>query len=139
MASRANSRQRGGASVKPRRSAVVVDDDAGIRELVALHLGDLGFDVVQAANGDEGVRMALDHEPDLIVLDVRMPGMSGYEVTREVRRLLPGYVRVLLMTGSVLALDLAEGFEAGADAYLRKPFTRQDLREQVESLLPLVP
>jgi DNA-binding response OmpR family regulator len=126
-------------NVTPRRFAVVVDDDAGIRELVALHLGDLGFDVVQAANGDEGVRMALDHQPDLIVLDVRMPGMSGYEVTREVRRLLPGYTRVLLVTGSVLASELAEGFEAGADAYLKKPFTGQDLRKRVESLLALVP
>jgi two-component system response regulator ResD len=126
-------------SVKSGRSAVVVDDDAGIRELVALHLGELGFDVVHAPDGNEGLRLALDHEPDLLVVDVRMPGMSGYDLTREVRRLLPGYVRVLLMTGSVLASDLAEGFEAGADAYLKKPFAGQELRERIESLLALVP
>jgi DNA-binding response OmpR family regulator len=118
---------------------MVADDDAGIRELVALHLEQLGFDVVQAPNGEEAVRLALAHQPDLIVVDVRMPGVSGYEVTREVRRLLPGYVRVLLITGSVLTSDLVEGFEAGADASLRKPFTGQDLRDQVESLVALVP
>jgi two-component system response regulator ResD len=122
----------------PRRLALVADDDAGIRALVALHLRCLSLDVVEAQDGEEAVRLALDHKPDLLVVDVRMPGASGYEVTREVRRLLPGHVRVLLMTGSVLSSELSEGFEAGANAYVRKPFTGDELREQVESLLAAV-
>jgi two-component system response regulator ResD len=126
-------------TVKARRLAVVADDDAGIRELVAVQLQSLGFDVDEARDGDEAIRMALEREPDLLVVDVRMPGASGYEVTREVRRLLPGHVRVLLMTGSVLSSDISEGFEAGADAYVKKPFTGEELREQVESLLGQMP
>jgi DNA-binding response OmpR family regulator len=130
---------RRGLNMRPRPLALVADDDAGVRELVALHLRCLSLDVVEAQDGEEAVRLALDYEPDLLVLDVRMPGASGFEVTREVRRLLPGRVRVLLMSGSVLSSELSEGIEAGANAYVRKPFTGDELRDQVESLLAPAP
>jgi CheY-like chemotaxis protein len=123
-------------NVQPRWLALVVDDDAGVRELVALHLRRLGCDVLEAGDGEEAVRMAVQHQPDLIVVDIRMPGISGYDVTREVRRLLPGRVPVLLMSGSILSAAMFEGFEAGADAYLKKPFTTEDLVQQVTALLP---
>jgi CheY-like chemotaxis protein len=120
-----------------KRLVVVVDDDAGVRQLVALHLERLGCEVLEAGDGEEAVRVAVEHQPDLLVVDVRMPGLSGYEVTREVRRLLPGRVPVLLMSGSVLPADMSKGFEAGADAFLKKPFTTEDLLQQVSALLPL--
>jgi DNA-binding response OmpR family regulator len=100
-----------------------------------LHLLRFGFDVLEAEDGEEAVRIALEHEPDLLVLDVRMPGLTGYEVTREVRSRLPAHVPVLLISGNVLSADISKGYEAGADAYLKKPFAGEELREQVQALL----
>ncbi len=114
---------------------VVADDDAGVRQLVALHLQRLGCDMLEARDGEEALRLALEHEPDLLVVDVSMPGLSGYEVTREVRRLLAERIPVMVMKGSALSADMSEAFEAGADAYLRKPFTSEELREGVQALL----
>ena len=121
--------------MKPRPSAIVADDDAGVRRLVAHHLRSLGCDVVQAPDGEEAVRLAIEREPDLLVLDVSMPGLSGYEVTRELRARLSNRVPVLLISGSILSADVSEGLEAGADAFLRKPFSGEELCEQVAVLL----
>lgn len=118
-----------------RRLVVVADDDAGIRELVALHLRSLGSAVLEAADGEEALRLVLEHEPDLLVLGWSMPRLSGYGVTREVRRLVGAHLPVLLMRGSDLSADISEVYEAGADAYLKKPFTSDALREQVKALL----
>jgi two-component system, OmpR family, response regulator ResD len=116
---------------------LVADDDAGVRELIALHLDTLGCEVLEAEDGTQAIRLAIEHEPDLLIVDVFMPGASGYEVTREIRRLLPGHVRVLLISGSILSGDIAEAYEAGANAYLKKPFTGEQLRGEVKSLLTL--
>jgi DNA-binding response OmpR family regulator len=124
-----------GAAPEATRLVVVADDDAGIRQLVALHLQRLGCDVLEAGDGAEALRLALEHEPDLLVVDIRMPGLSGYEVTREVRRLLAARVRVLLVSGSVSSAEIAEGYAAGVDAYLKKPFAGEELLEQVQALL----
>jgi two-component system, OmpR family, response regulator ResD len=117
------------------RLVVVADDDAGVRRLIAHHLRSLGCDVLQAPDGEEAVRLALEREPDLLVLDVAMPGLTGYEVTRELRTRLSTRVPVLLISGSVRSADVSEGFEAGADAYLRKPFSGDELLESVAVLL----
>jgi DNA-binding response OmpR family regulator len=126
--------------VRPEREAkrvvVVADDDAGIRHLVALHLRRLGFEVLEAPDGEEALRLALEHEPDLLVVDVGMPGLSGYAVTREVRRVLEARIPVMLMKGSDLSADISEAYEAGADAYLKKPFTSEELRDGVQAILP---
>jgi DNA-binding response OmpR family regulator len=121
--------------VQARRVAIVADDDDGVRALVALHLGRLGCQVLEARDGEETIRLALEHDPDLLVVDVRMPGLSGYDVTRELRGRLSARVPILLISGSVLSADIHEGFEAGADAYLKKPFTGEELRERAASLL----
>jgi two-component system response regulator ResD len=128
-------RGRGRAHVTARPLVIVADDDAGVRALVALHLGRLGCDVLEAGHGEEAIQLALEHDPDLLVVDVRMPGLSGYDVTREVRRRLPARVPVLLISGSVLSADIYEGYDAGADAYLKKPFSGEELRERAASLL----
>jgi two-component system response regulator ResD len=125
-------RRRDRVNLHPRRLVVVADDDARTRQLLVRHLRPLDCDVLEARDGKEAVRMALAHEPDLLVVDVRMPGLSGYEVTREVRRRLPAHVRILLISG--LSADMSEAFEAGADAYLRKPFGGTEVREQVQAL-----
>jgi two-component system response regulator ResD len=128
-------RGRGRAHVTARPLVIVVDDDAGVRALVALHLGRLGCDVLEAGNGDEAIQLALEHDPDLFVVDVRMPGLSGYDVTRELRGRLAARVPVLLISGSILSADIHQGYEAGADAYLKKPFTGEELRERAAALL----
>jgi CheY-like chemotaxis protein len=118
------------------RLVVVADDDAAIRQLVALHLRRMGWAVLEAPDGEEALRLVLDREPDLLVVGGAMPGLSGYEVTSEVRRQVRTRVPVVLMRGSVLSADIAEAYEAGADAYLKKPFTSEELREQVQALCP---
>jgi CheY-like chemotaxis protein len=126
-------------SAQPKRTVLIADDDAAFRELLALQLAWFDCELLEARDGDEAIRVSLEHLPDLLIVDVIMPGASGYDVTREVRRLLPGHLRVLLISGSVRSGDMAEAYEAGANAYLMKPFTTEQLREQVESLLPPEP
>jgi CheY-like chemotaxis protein len=126
--------------MQPRRLVLVADDDAALRRLVALQLLQfLDCEVLEAQDGDEAMRLALERQPDLLIVDVIMPGASGYDVTREVRRLLPGHLRVLIMSGSALSGDMADAFEAGANAYLKKPFSGEELREGVESLIDVAP
>jgi CheY-like chemotaxis protein len=126
--------------MQPRRLVLVADDDSALRRLVALYLLQfLDCEVLEAQDGDEAIRLALEREPDLLIVDVIMPRASGYEVTREVRRLLPGHLRVLLMSGSVLSGDMADAFKAGANAYLKKPFTGEELRERVQSMFAVAP
>jgi DNA-binding response OmpR family regulator len=123
------------ASLQGRKLVLVADDDAGIRELVALYLEDLACDVLEARDGEEALGVALEHEPDLLIVDAGIPRLSGYDLTREVRRLLPARVRVLLMSKSVRSGDMADALDAGADAYLVKPFTPEQFDEQVQLLL----
>jgi DNA-binding response OmpR family regulator len=124
-----------GAAAAAKRVVVVADDDAGIRQLVALHLRRLGCEVFEAPDGDTALRLALEREPDLLIVDVSMPGLSGYAVTREVRRIFLARIPVMLMRGSDLSADISEAYEAGADAYLKKPFTGDELRDTVQALL----
>ncbi|MGH2920477.1 MAG: response regulator transcription factor [Gaiellaceae bacterium] len=123
--------------VPNRRPLVLVaDDDEDILTLVAFRLERAGCEIVKARTGDEALRIALEQVPDLAVLDVMMPGLDGYEVTRELRRtestnLMP----VILLTARAQEADVARGMAAGADDYVRKPFDARDLRERVKRLL----
>ena len=115
---------------------LVADDDVDILTLVSFRLERAGCEVIQARNGDDALELALARIPDLAVLDVTMPGLDGYAVTRklrggEVTRAMP----IILLTARALAEDVALGIEAGADDYVKKPFDARDLRERVERLL----
>ena len=115
---------------------LVADDDADILELVALRLGTAGYDVVTAPDGEEALRVARERRPDLAVLDVTMPKLTGYDVTRELRAdQKTNRMPVILLTARVQETDVAAGLEAGADDYLRKPFNAAELRERVAELL----
>lgn len=115
---------------------LVADDEEDIRELVRFRLVRAGYDVLPASDGAEAVELAHRHHPDLAVLDVMMPKLSGIEVTRALRAAddtcrLP----VILLTARVQDADVAEGFEAGADDYLKKPFSSQELAARVQAIL----
>lgn len=115
---------------------LVADNDEDILQLVAFRLERSGYDVLVARDGQEALDRAQDERPDLCVLDVMMPKLTGYDVTRRLReeastRRMP----VILLTARVQEADVRSGLDAGADEYVRKPFSPQELRERVEALL----
>lgn len=115
---------------------LAADDDETILGLVVYRLEHSGYRVVTAADGAEALRVALAEQPALAVIDVMMPKLDGYEVTRQLRnhdetRAMP----IILLTARVQEADVDQGFEAGADDYLRKPFSPQELRSRVQALL----
>jgi DNA-binding response OmpR family regulator len=120
----------------PSALILVADDDEDILTLVAVRLELAGYDLIKARSGDEALRMAREHSPDLAILDVMMPGLDGYEVTRELRRdEATSTLPVILLTARAEESDMARGFAAGADDYVKKPFDAQDLRTRVRRLL----
>lgn len=115
---------------------LVADDDRDILSLVAFRLERSGYRVVQATDGQEALDLAREHAPDLAVLDLMMPRLTGLEVTRALRddertREVP----VILLTARVQESDVQAGFAAGATAYVKKPFSPQELRDRVDALL----
>ena len=115
---------------------LVADDDPDILGLVTLRLERQGYDVVTASSGAEALALARNSRPALAVLDVSMPGMTGLDVTRALRAdKATSAIPVILLTARVQEADIAAGLASGADAYLKKPFSPQDLREQVAALL----
>ena len=115
---------------------LIADDDEDILHLLAFRLERSGYAVVSAKDGEEALRVAREHVPDLAVLDVRMPKFDGSEVTRALRadeatRRVP----VILLTDKVQDGDVQRGFDAGADDYVRKPFSPQELRARVQAIL----
>ena len=115
---------------------LVVDDQPQNIELIEAHLATQGYDIVSAANGQEALEKLFKNEIDLILLDVMMPGMDGFEVTRMVRqddkhRLLP----IVLVTALHETQDRIKGIEAGCDDFISKPFDKMELLARVRSLL----
>jgi two-component system alkaline phosphatase synthesis response regulator PhoP len=119
---------------------LVVDDDESVRKLVTFTLSDLGHEIVEAADGEEAVKVAVREKPDLIVLDIMMPGMDGLQVLRELRRIgVKRDTRVMLLTAKSQEVDFALGYNLGADDYLTKPFDPDELALQVTETLMLTP
>jgi DNA-binding response OmpR family regulator len=121
---------------RERPVVLVADDDPDILQLIAFRLERAGYDVVRASDGEQALQLATELHPDLAVLDVMMPKLTGYDVTRRIRaddatKRMP----VILLTARVQEADVQQGFEAGADDYLRKPFSPQELRARVQAIL----
>ncbi|MER7335818.1 MULTISPECIES: response regulator transcription factor [unclassified Micromonospora] len=112
---------------------LVVEDDASIREVTALGLRRAGFRVDTAVDGREALAAWRARPPDLIVLDVMLPGLDGIEVCREIRR--TSGVPILMLTARTDTVDVVVGLECGADDYLRKPFDLPELVARVRSAL----
>jgi two-component system OmpR family response regulator/two-component system alkaline phosphatase synthesis response regulator PhoP len=124
-----------GADAAPRR-ALVVEDEANIRELVSLHLGLEGLSVVEASSGDDAIRRTEAEAFDLVVLDLMLPKVDGITVCRSIRRQpLNGDVPVLMLTARRDESDKVLGLESGADDYLTKPFGVAELVARARALL----
>ena len=119
-----------------RKLVLVADDDPDILDLVTFRLDRAGYEVVQARDGQEALDAALERTPDLCVLDVMMPRLDGYEVTRRLRQeSATRSVPIILLTARAQEADVQRGFESGATDYVKKPFSPQELRARVEALL----
>ena len=119
-----------------RRLVLIADDDEDILQLLSFRLERAGYEIVLARNGKEALRLALDLLPAVAILDGMMPGLDGFEVTRELRRNTPtSTTPVILLTARAEASDIARGMAAGADEYVKKPFDARDLVDRVDRLL----
>jgi DNA-binding response OmpR family regulator len=112
---------------------LVVDDDADIRGLVRELLERSGLVVREAGDGKEALRMLYDARPELIILDIAMPEMDGWQTLERIREMTD--VPVIMLTAREGELEAVRGLKAGADDYVRKPFGRQELLARVQALL----
>lgn len=113
---------------------LVVDDDRNLRKIIQTNLELAGYDVSTAPNGEEALKLLDSMQPDLVVLDVMMPLMDGYEVARRIRRHPSNtHVPIIMLTAKSEVEDKLAGFEAGADDYVTKPFGPQELLARVRA------
>ncbi len=123
-----------------RKRILVVDDEIYIVHILEFSLTMEGYDVITAADGEEALRRVEEDEPDLVVLDIMMPRMDGYEVCRRLRedpatRNLP----VILLSAKGRPMDRDLGLDAGADDYIVKPFSPRRLLEKIRELMDRSP
>jgi two-component system response regulator MtrA len=115
---------------------LVADDDVDIRELVEFKLSTMGHDIVAVGDGAAAVEACRAHKPDLAVLDVMMPGVSGLDAIKEIRAdPTLADLPVILLTARAQESDVETGFDSGADDYITKPFSPRELASRVEALL----
>jgi len=113
---------------------LVVDDEEHIREIVSEYLQGLGYEVVEAANGEVALTMCKERDFDLVITDIRMPRMNGLDLLDSLKS--QNQTRpVVLMTGYDLSKNEVEGLHYKADGYVLKPFNLDKIRQQVETLL----
>lgn len=124
------------AKPRPCGPVLVVDDDEGFRALIAAVLEFDGYEIREAASGEEALEAARAEPPQLVVVDVRLPGICGYEVCRELREEFGGGLPVVFVSGEATqSYDRVAGFLAGGDDYLVKPFALDEFIARVRRLL----
>lgn len=112
---------------------LIIDDDPTLAEMIGMRLETHGYEVLSARLGKEGLRLAYEKHPDLIILDVMMPDMDGWETCRRLRDMSD--VPIVMLTAKVEEEDVVRGFRLGADDYVKKPFSVQELEERVRAIL----
>src|SRR5688572_31458448 len=122
---------------EPEKTTVLVaDDEPSTLALVAGHLRTKGYQVLEASDGDQAWELACDHLPDVVVLDVMMPGMSGWEVCRKIRETVSlAHTAVVMLTGIGENLNELTSPLYGADAYIDKPFEFSELDSKIRETL----
>lgn len=118
------------------RTILTADDNTQIRMLVKAALRSLGHELIEAIDGEQALEMAIEHRPDLVLLDVTMPKLDGWEVLHFMRqRPETAGTRVMMLTTASQTVDLEHGASLGCNDYLTKPFSPADLRTRVERML----
>jgi DNA-binding response OmpR family regulator len=112
---------------------LIVEDERNLCHLIGDNLQEQGYQVLHAFDGPSALTMAKDAEPDLVILDIMLPGMDGLEVCRRLRQY--SIVPILMLTARVEEIDRVLGLELGADDYLTKPFSMRELKARVRALL----
>jgi DNA-binding response OmpR family regulator len=115
---------------------LVVDDEPSITKSIQYSLEKEGYQVIVAHTGPDGVELAKQHKPNLVILDVMLPDLDGYEVCRMIRAEMP--VPIIMLTAKGEEIDKVVGLEIGADEYVTKPFSLRELQARVKALLRLV-
>ncbi len=132
MSGSASRSEAGGRSPAGLR-ALVVDDEAALVKVVSTYLEREGFEVQAAGDGEQAVVLAREFEPDVIVLDLMLPGMDGIEACRQIRSFSDAYI--LMLTARVEEIDRIVGLSTGADDYVTKPFSPGELMARVRAML----
>jgi two-component system cell cycle response regulator DivK len=117
------------------KKILVVEDQEDNRRIVRDLLTSAGFQLLEAATGKEGVRMAEANKPDLVLMDIQMPEMDGYEATRQIKARM-GHIPIIVITSYALSGDADKAMASGADAYVSKPFSPRDLLATIKRFLP---
>lgn len=126
---------RGRSSRVPRKKLLIADDQEGVRQLVRMILQGDEYEVLEARDGEEAVRLARRHLPGVVLLDVMMPKLSGFQVCRALKENADtAGIVVLMLTVKAQGDDFAEGEDAGADGYFVKPFSPLALMRRVEEI-----
>ncbi|MDQ0339409.1 two-component system response regulator ResD [Caldalkalibacillus uzonensis] len=112
---------------------LVADDDPNVCEIIRLYFEEHHIQVVEANDGEEAVRLTAEEQPDVIILDVMMPGMDGYDVTRQLRTKTD--VPIIMLTAKDSEIDRVLGLELGADDYVTKPFSPRELVARIKAIL----
>jgi DNA-binding response OmpR family regulator len=119
-----------------KRRVLLADDDAALRRLISTTLGSDDFDLLQAVDGEEALSLARSEHPELVLLDINMPRLDGFEVCRELKSSPEtSGIKVVMLTARGADVDRARGREAGADDYFIKPFSPIQLLNKVYALL----
>ncbi len=126
----------GGAEAAAGERVLVVDDDPFIARLLEIELKAAGYDVRVASDGERALELAREHSPELVLADVMMPNMDGFELTRRLRQdSRTASVSVIMLTARGLSADKLEGFSVGADDYIVKPFDTPELLARIRGVL----
>ena len=121
------------ASSKPRTGVLLIDDDEALGALLSEYLGQFGFKVKAVAHPDDGLKALAADPPDIVVLDLMLPGMDGFAVCRKVRE--TSRVPIVMLTARGGVMDRIVGLELGADDYLPKPFEPRELAARLQAVL----
>jgi len=116
--------------------ALIIEDNESNRYMAAFLLAKSGLEIIEAATGEEGVQKALEHRPDIIIVDIQLPDINGLEVTRRIRASeLDGLIPIIAFTSYAMPGDREMTLAAGCDGYIEKPLNPEKFAEQINSFL----
>lgn len=126
--------ERGNEMSEDKIKVLVVEDEASIRKFISINLERSGFDVLEADNGEKALEMAVAYKPEVMVLDVMLPGIDGFQVCTRLRAVMPELI-IIILTARGQDIDKITGLELGADDYMVKPFNPRELIARIRAIL----